>query len=376
MLCLAAVLCGCSSKDNVKLSGCFIGTNNDKVILERVTTAGRTFIDSTRTNKKGEFKFKFLNQSNSPEFYNVISNNQYIPLIVSAGEKIKIRAAGNISANYEVAGSTDSELIRNLNVKVADALAKIDSIRNVYNSTSDENQRNIVKREFVKVGIKLKQEYIQFVVSNANSMSALYALYQIMPNGNVMLADRGDFVYYQLVADSLEKIYPDAPHVKRLLNDMNKLELNFKLSTMLSESALNRSNYPDLNLPDMYGNNIRLSSVNSGKVVLLDFWSTSDQVAQMRNLELKNVYEKYKNKGLEIYQISLDQNKSSWINVVQETKLPWISVCDFLGINSPAARLYNVTKLPANYLIDKNGEIIGKNLSPEDFEKKLAKIFK
>jgi hypothetical protein len=95
----------------------------------------------------------------------------------------------------------------------------------------------------------------------------------------------------------------------------------------------------------------------------------------MRNLELKNIYKKYKDKGLEIYQVALDQNKSAWITTVQETKLPWISVCDFKGIYSPAARLYNISKVPANYLINEKGEIIGKNMTTEELEKKFASIF-
>jgi hypothetical protein len=375
-VCVAAILCGCSSKENVKLSGLFIGTNNDKVILEQVTTAGRIFVDSTRTTKKGEFKFKFSNQSNTPEFYNIISNNQYIPLIVSAGEKIKIRAAGNISANYEISGSPDSERVKKLNSLVANSLHKFDSIREIYNSISDEKQKEQTRKDFSKIGINLKRDYINFIIDNSNSMSSLYALYQIMPDGQVLLNDQGDFVYYRLVADSLTKIYPDAPHVKRLLKDLDKIESSFKLSNMVAKSTLNKGNYPELELPDMYGNKIRLSSVNMGKVVLLDFWVTVDNTAQMRNLELKNIYKKYKDKGLEIYQVALDQNKSAWITTVQETKLPWISVCDFKGIYSPAARLYNISKVPANYLINEKGEIIGKNMTTEELEKKFASIFK
>jgi hypothetical protein len=56
--------------------------------------------------------------------------------------------------------------------------------------------------------------------------------------------------------------------------------------------------------------------------------------------------------------------------------LPWISVCDFKGIYSPAARLYNISKVPANYLINEKGEIIGKNMTTEELEKKFASIFK
>ncbi len=376
VVCAALFLCGCNNENNVKLSGCLVGSNNYKVVLEQVTTAGNLFVDSTRTNKKGMFSFKFKTQKNEPEFYNLVVNNQHIPLIVSPGENIELMAGGNIANDYGVKGSPDSERIKELNSMVAGAINSIDSMRVIFNSTQDFEERKRLTREFYKTSVKLKQNYIRFVVENSNSMSSLYALYQVMPDGDVMFNKNSDMIYYRLVADSLNALYPDAPHVKRLLNDVKKMEANFNFSNMISQGNLKESNYPDLNIPDMFGNKIRLSSVNNEKVVLLDFWVTVDPNAKMRNFELRKVYDKYQAKGFEIYQVALDRNKSSWVTAVQESKLPWISVCDFNGENSPSARLYNVQKVPANYLINAKGEIVGKNLTDQELEKKLAELFK
>jgi hypothetical protein len=60
---------------------------------------------------------------------------------------------------------------------------------------------------------------------------------------------------------------------------------------------------------------------------------------------------------------------------VQEQRLPWISVCDFLSINSPMLQSYNVTKLPSNFLIDRNGNIIAKDLYSDELENRLKEIF-
>lgn len=376
VVCAALFLCGCNNDNNVKLSGCLVGTNNYKVVLEQVTTAGNLFVDSTRTNKKGMFSFKFKTQKNEPEFYNLVVNNQHIPLIVSPGENIELMAGGNIANDYGVKGSPDSERVKELNSMVAGAINSIDSMRVVFNSTQDIEVRKRLTQEFYKTSVKLKQNYIRFVIENSNSMSSLYALYQVMPDGDVMFNQNSDLIYYRLVADSLNALYPDAPHVKRLINDVKKMEANFNFSNMISQGNLKESNYPDLNIPDMFGNNIRLSSVNNEKVVLLDFWVTVDPNAKMRNFELKKVYDTYKAKGFEIYQVALDRNKSAWVTAVQESKLPWISVCDFNGENSVSARLYNVQKVPANYLINAKGEIVGKNLTDQELEKKLAELFK
>lgn len=374
--CAALILGGCNSENNVKLTGSLVGLKNHNVVLEQVTTAGSLFVDSVRTDKNGAFAFKFKTQKNEPEFYNLVANSQHVPLIISPGENIEFRAGGNISKDYEIKGSPDSERIKELNTIIAKAIDRIDSMKVIFNATEDFEEKKNLTTEFIKTGVKLKQNYITFIVENSNSMAALYALYQVMPDGDVMFNQNSDLVYYRLVADSLNVKYPDAPHVKRLINDVKKMEANINLQSMLSYGNLNESNYPDLNLPDMFGNNIRLSSVNNGKVVLLDFWVTVDPNAKMKNFEIKKVYEKYHDKGFEVYQIALDLNKSAWVTAVQDSKLPWISVCDFKGANSPAARLYNVQKVPANYLINAKGEIIGKNLTDAELDKKLAELFK
>lgn len=113
-------------------------------------------------------------------------------------------------------------------------------------------------------------------------------------------------------------------------------------------SNIAETNFPDVELPDMFGRKVRLSSLQ-GKVVLVDFWSAELGNSNAINAELKEVYAEYADRGFEIYQIGVDVSKDIWINAVQEQQLPWISVCDFRGRNSPALGLYNVQKLPANF---------------------------
>jgi peroxiredoxin len=126
-------------------------------------------------------------------------------------------------------------------------------------------------------------------------------------------------------------------------------------------------------MPDMYGNKQILSSLG-GKVVLLHFWSVAMGNANAMNADLKDIYNEYKDQGFEIYQVAIDTSKALWINAVQEQKLPWISVCDLLGDASPALGAYNVTRLPANFLIDRNGNIAGKNLVGEELVAQIKKL--
>ena len=87
------------------------------------------------------------------------------------------------------------------------------------------------------------------------------------------------------------------------------------------------------------------------------------------------VYAEYADRGFEIYQIGVDVSKDIWINAVQEQQLPWISVCDFRGRNSPALGLYNVQKLPANFLIDREGIVVARDLYGTGLQRALEAQF-
>jgi hypothetical protein len=106
---------------------------------------------------------------------------------------------------------------------------------------------------------------------------------------------------------------------------------------------------------------------------LLSFWASWNKESINENLKLKSFYQKYKNKGFEIYQVSLDNNKEAWQQAVNFDELPWINVSDLAYPNSEAAMRYNIQSLPTHFLLTKDqSDILGKNLSTRDLEIKLS----
>ena len=107
----------------------------------------------------------------------------------------------------------------------------------------------------------------------------------------------------------------------------------------------------DIEMPDVNGVKKKLSEVDA-KVVVLHFWAPSQPVQKMYNIEvLKPLYEKYSDKGLEIYQVAIDTDKAGWARIVKEQNLDWINVCDGLGEASPAVVSYNLSVLPATFIL-------------------------
>jgi peroxiredoxin len=138
-------------------------------------------------------------------------------------------------------------------------------------------------------------------------------------------------------------------------------------------NTIEERDFPDIIADDMYGNPAKLSELE-GNVILVDFWAAELGNSNALNADLKQIYNKYEDKGFRVYQVSFDTSKATWIKAVQEQKLPWVSVCDFRGQASPIMGVYNVRSLPSNYLIDRNGHIVAKNVYSDALERELKKI--
>jgi len=126
-------------------------------------------------------------------------------------------------------------------------------------------------------------------------------------------------------------------------------------------------------LPDPNGDTIRLSSLK-GKVVLLSFWASWDKNSTNLNPSLVELYKRFNSRGFEIYQVSLDYNRESWLNAIEYDELSWINVSDLSYPQSLTAGVYNIQALPANFLINRSGDIVGKNLSINDLNANIPDL--
>ena len=125
---------------------------------------------------------------------------------------------------------------------------------------------------------------------------------------------------------------------------------------------------------------LKLSSLK-GKVVLIDFWASWCGPCRRENPNVVAVYNAYNNKnfkcgeGFEIFSVSLDNNKAAWKKAIEKDQLTWSShVCDYKGWYGEAATVYELEAIPMNFLIDKDGVIIAKNLRGAALENKIKEL--
>ncbi|MFH7015373.1 TlpA family protein disulfide reductase [Flavobacterium sp. FlaQc-47] len=117
---------------------------------------------------------------------------------------------------------------------------------------------------------------------------------------------------------------------------------------------------PEIDLPDPKGNNVVLSSLR-GELVLIDFWASWCGPSIKEQPQLIKLYNTYPDK-FTIYSVSMDTKKPLWLAAIAKQKLPWTQVSDLKYWQSPVIGDYMLQSVPLNFLIDKNGIIVAKNI--------------
>ena len=364
---LLMALSSCQST-KVKISGRFVGSEADMVYLEQTSALNQMLIDSVKLSEDGNFMLNLDKVSATPSLYHIVYEGNRIPLLLQGGDHITVSSAGNALRNYTVEGSEESELLHEFNHSYVEGVIALNELmlRLTADDLSDDERQKLAV-EYTKQKNEIKQNQLRFIIENKDRIAAVYALYQRLPGDVNLFNGNSDVIYYRTVAEAIAESYPESLYLPLLRSQIARMDAQISLL-----SQVKTMNFPEISMPDMYGNEQKLSALE-GKVILLHFWSAAVGNSNSFNADLKKVYEKYHDQGLEIFQVAVDTSKALWINTVQDQQLPWISVCDLLGEASPVVGAYNVSSLPSNYLISRDGNILGKDLMGEQLEQAIKK---
>ncbi len=371
---LASVLSlgGCRSH-KASVSGRFVGSEAGEIYLEQVTSLSQTVIDTARFDESGSYRFRLEKAAETPTLYNLVCGGERIPLLIAGGDRLTVSAVGSPVRNYTVEGSEETELLRQFYQAYVIGAQQLEEIASqLAQAGLTDDQRRELAKSYTAEYYRIRREQLRFIVENKSSLAAVYALYQRLPGDTHLFNGDSDVVYFRTVADAVGQRYPQTPYLQPLLGEIARMDARISLTSQVTETG-----YPDLDMQDIYGKRVKLSSL-TGKVVLLDFWSAEVGNSNTLNAELKEIYKKYASAPtpFEVYQVALDTSKPAWITAVQEQQLPWISVSDLRGRSSAAVGLYNLQKLPANFLIDKEGTIVAKDIYGKSLEQKLDQLTK
>lgn len=376
LLVAALVITSCGGgKFHVK--GNITKAKDSVLYFENMSLDGPVAIDSVKLSESGEFSFSD-DAPDAPEFYRLRIANQIINLSVDSTETITVKADyPRMSTGYTVEGSEQCNVIKDLALKQINLQAFVMGIENNPAIGYDAVEDTIVKT------IEKYKEYIKlnYIYKQPMKASSYFALFQTIGNRLIFnpRQSKEDIKAFAAVATSWDTYYPNSLRGENLHNiaiegmkNVRILENKLAASQRgIDPSKVNVSNIIEIALADNHGNQRRLTDMK-GRVVLLDFHVFGAEGSTQRIMQLREIYNKYHSKGLEIFQVSFDSDEHFW--KTQTAALPWICVHDDAAMNSNLLTLYNIQQLPTFFLVDKNNVLYKRDAQIKNLDAEIQSL--
>jgi peroxiredoxin len=370
--------CGQQLGDNEFLIKGEIDNSAGKTLfLSEFTETGPVTVDSVVIDDKGEFKL--TGRTSYPKFYMLrIAPNEYFTLLIDSANVLTVKAdAKDFVNSHKVSGSSDMDLVSQLIARLAITHDKIDSIGQIYQLNEGEEGFDSIKAEidaeFEKI-VEAQREFSKkFVEDNVGSIASMLALSQQLVQRVSVFTLPDDFAYFEKVDSALFRLYPQSEDVLKLHDFVIKMNSQTNAGAKVGNYGVGDV-VPDISLKNPEGKEVNLYSLR-GKYVLLDFWAGWCRPCRAENPNLVENYNKFKNKGFTIFQVSLDKEKDFWMEAIEKDGLSaWSHVSDLQFWQSAPAKAYNISSIPANFLIDPEGKVVAVNLRGADLGVKLAEV--
>ena len=356
---------GNKKNSSFQLKGTLSDSKAETLYLEKLGSAKQVIIDSVILDENGNFEF--TNYTPKIGFYRIKTNDKnFAMLVLDSADKVTITGSvKDLGNTFKVEGSPETTIFIEYNNLSKSRDIKLDSLNKAFQLLMEANKMDSKRMDSLSAIFEtpynsiINQSNILMVdkiSKNTNMYSSIMAIQALDP-------DKYSDLYKSL----------DAGLSKKFPNDKNVIMFHEVVERMLSTNIGQFA--PEISLPSPDGKEIALSSLK-GKLVLIDFWASWCGPCRKEMPNVVKIYSKFKNKGFEIYGVSLDQDKEKWMEAITKDGINWPQVSDLKYWDNVAARIYNVQGIPYTVLIDKDGKIIAKNLRGQELEKKIAEVLK
>ena len=375
---VAVLSLGSCSEKKFNINGTITQAKDSVLYLENMSLNGPKAVDSVKLDENGNFEFK-QKAPDAPEFYRLRIANQMVNLAVDSTESITVKAAyPTMSVNYEVSGSEECAKIRDLAYMQLALQRQVTAIANSPTLGVQAVEDSVTKvLEVYKNKVKLN-----YIFKEPMKAYSYYALFQtiVLGNANILIfnprSSKDDVKVFAAVATSWDTYFPKAERGLNLHNIAIEGMKNVRIAEnnarqTISADKVKVAGVIDIALTDNHGRVRKLTDLK-GKVVLLDFQAFAAEGSLKRIMMMREIYNKYHDRGFEIYQVSFDPEEHFW--KTKTAALPWVSVWDENGIRSTVLSQYNVQTLPTFFLIDRNNTLQKRDAQIKDLDAEIQAL--
>jgi peroxiredoxin len=359
-------------KDMYQLSGQIEGLNNEELILQFITFNQITDIDTATSGEDGSYSFE--GKVKEPGFYRISGKGKYW-MIRMDNEKIKMNAKfdDDLLEKMEIIGSEKAiyfqEVIRFFIDKQNELAVYGQEFQNKQMAGASMEELKGIENSYLAAEASMKEELKEKAKLTDDPIAGIYLL------SGINSAEDIEFVKGKLNDYSL--IMPNSTYIVEMREKLKANEDAIAQQAAM-EAASKKIDVgtiaPDFTQKTPQGADLSLSSLQ-GQIVLLDFWASWCKPCRIENPAIVAAYNKYKSKGFTVLSVSLDKERGAWMKAIAQDGLVWPNhVSDLQFWNNAAAREYGVSSIPAAFLIDENGIIIGRDLRGNALEEKLAEV--
>ena len=347
-------LAACNAQNGYKVTGTIEGMPDGKAIL---ATYDGSKLDTLAKSNIVNGAFEFTGNVSEPVGALMLVEGQRFQLpIMLENANITVSAS---QSGLNITGSEGQKIydqISALNMTIQQEQQKLMPEFQAANQAGDQAKMQSIQEAFQKVVEEVQAKQNELLKANADSYVAAFVIVSGMGQMEVeQLKEQ-----YALLG---EKVKASAQG-KAIAAQIAKLE-----STAIGQIA------PNFTITTPEGESISLYDIK-GKVKLIEFWASWCGPCRGENPHVVEIYKEYHPKGLEIFGVSLDNNKEAWVKAIADDGLVWKHGSDLQGWKSAPAKLYSVSGIPHTVLLDENNKIIAKNLRGEELKQKIAEILK
>ena len=349
------LLVACDKSPVAQINATVENAKDSSVVLQKLNYNRLVPVDTIRTDAKGQFRYKVKLSGNDPYFYYLyLGDKPVASMILRPSDQVTVTVP--VSGPFTVTGSEESTLFQEVNTSFAEASDQIASLLKEVESAQTDAEVRAASEKVSRRYVDYKRQAIKYVVQHPKSITSAVVLFQRFSDELPVFGQETDAVLFKSTLDSLSTVYPKSEFVLALRDEVDVRQRQLQMSSRLGDVSV--ISFPDLVMPDVDGQIRQLSDL-TGQVIVLSFCSVAQTEHKMFNVDLKDLYERYHAQGLEVYQVSLDIDKPGWAATIRSQCLPWISVNDGLGTQSPSVSTYNVSKIPSMFVFDRSGDIVG-----------------